>query len=74
MQFTRVEHRHDDQKKDEPNLVLEVGKPVPPFYQRQPGLVVTSIEAGDPVRCTLSDGDIIPIGKRHVRSTSPAKD
>ncbi len=71
----RVEHRHSDQKKDDSNLVLEVGKPLPPFYQagRRKGIHVKSIEGGDPVICTLDDGDLILIGERSVRDVTREK-
>ncbi|WP_423415548.1 hypothetical protein RLW55_03195 [Hyphomicrobium sp. B1] len=68
--ITRVEHRHSDQKEEDSDLVLVVGAPLPSFYQifRRPGLIVRSIQSGDPVICTLSDGDQIYIGKGNVRS------
>ena len=64
--MTRVEHRHPDQKPEDPNLVLEVGNPVPPFYRRAAGLSVQNIEDGDPIICTLSDGDKIYVGQHRV--------
>lgn len=59
-----VQHRHDGSE----DLVLEVGKGLPPHYQdgRRAGLTVNSIEGRDPVICTLSDGDRIYIGKGSV--------
>jgi hypothetical protein len=68
--ISRIVHRHSDLKDHEPDLVLEVGKLVPPFYQtgRRRGRLVTKIEGVDPVICTLDDGDVIFIGGRAVRA------
>jgi hypothetical protein len=70
--ITRVAHRHSDQKKGDADLVLEVGNPLPPFYQegRRAGLRVRSIEASNPLKCILDDGDIIYIGEHHVRAVA----
>jgi len=67
--ITRVEHRHSDQKQSDPDLVLEVGKPLPPFYQvgRPRGVLVASISGSDPVTCTLINGDVIFVGAGNVR-------
>jgi hypothetical protein len=66
--IVRVVHRHSDLKEKARDLVLEVGQPLPPFYQegRRRGLRVTRIDGVDPVVCTLSDGDAIYIGGRSV--------
>ena len=66
----RVEHDHDGQK----GLVVEVGKPPPPHYQRRAGLVV-SIEEGEPhepLRCILDDRDVIFIGRQKVSGITRA--
>lgn len=64
----RVIHRHGDQKQNEPDLILEVGSQLPWHYQegRRRGLRVERIDDGDPLRCVLSDGDVILIGSRNV--------
>lgn len=66
--ITRIVHRHGDQRERDPDLVLEVGKPVPSFYQagRPRGCVVLGISGSDPFVCTLDAGDPILIGKRSV--------
>lgn len=63
-----VRHRHGDQGRGTPDLILEVGKPLPSFYQdgRRPGLVVKTITGSNPVRCVLNDGDTIFIGPDKV--------
>lgn len=60
-----VQHRHPDQRPAEPDLVIEVGKPPPPFYQPH-RLPVVRIVGDDPLRCILRDGDEILIGRRMV--------
>jgi len=64
----RVEHRHSDLREKARDLVLEVGEPLPAFYAegRRAGLRVRSIDGDDPVVCTLTDGDMIYIGRRSV--------
>ena len=64
----RVRHRHGDQTRREPDLTLTMGEPIPDFYQagRRRGLVVTAIVGGDPIRCVLSDGDVILVGQHSV--------
>lgn len=75
-EIVRVRHRHGDQQKGAPDLVLEVGKPVPPFYQlgRPPGVSVRSISGRDPIIATLNDGDHIYIGERSVREITREDD
>jgi hypothetical protein len=67
--ISRIAHCHSNLKDHDPDLVVEVGKLVPPFYQtgRRMGRLVTKIEGVHPVICTLDDGDVILIGKRAVR-------
>ena len=67
--ITRVSHRHGDQKRSDPDLVIEVGKSLPEIYER-PGREVVSIAGKDPLLCTLDDGDIIYIGERNVREVT----
>ena len=64
--ITRVSHRHGDQKRSDPDLVIEVGRSLPDIYER-PGREVRSIEGKDPLRCTLDDGDIVYIGQRRLK-------
>lgn len=70
--ISRVEHRHGDQKKSDANLVLEVGKTLPAFYQagRRRGCIVRSIRDGNPVTCDLGDDDFILIGRSQVINMS----
>ncbi len=63
----RVKHRHSDLKRHEADLTLEVGQPLPAFYQegRRAGRVVMSIEPyGSSYICRLDDGDVIMVGGR----------
>ena len=69
--ITRVSHRHCDQKRSDPDLVIEVGRTLPEIYER-PGREVRSIEGKDPIRCTLDDGDIVNIGRRNNRDITRA--
>jgi hypothetical protein len=69
--IVRVQHRHGDQKPADPDLVIEVGKPPPPFYQRH-GQVVRSIVGDNPLRCILGEGDEILIGRHKVTVISHA--
>ena len=64
--ITRVSHRHGDQKRSDPDLVIEVGRTLPEIYER-PGREVRSIEGKDPIRFTLVDGDFVYIGRRYMR-------
>lgn len=66
-----VQHRHPDQKAAEPDLIIEVGKPPPHFYQRQ-GQIVRSIDGADPLRCVLGNGDEILIGRHKVTAITHA--
>lgn len=63
-----VKHRHSDLKKSEPDLILEVGKPIPRFYAdgRPHGIKVMTIEEGDPLRCILENGELIMIGRKSI--------
>ena len=65
--ITRATHRHGGQREADEDLVIEVGKPPPDFYQR-PGRLVRSIDGRDPLRCILDDGDLIFIEKNKVIS------
>lgn len=60
---TRVVHRHGDQTRTDPDLVLEIGRPLPTFYQagKAPGVTVVGFEGAKPIRCVLSDGNEILI-------------
>ena len=70
--ITRVVHRHGDQKRTDPDLVLEIGKPLPTFYQggKAPGVTVVGFEVGEPIRCVLSDGDQILIRRSMISSAT----
>ena len=63
-----VKHRHSDLKKSDPDLILEVGKPIPRFYQdgRPRGIQVMGFQREDPIECVLENGDIIRIGKKSI--------
>lgn len=65
---TSIAHRHGDQKSTDPDLVIEIGRPLPSIYQAGKPLGVTAvgIALGDPTRCTLSDGDVILIGRSMI--------
>lgn len=63
-----VTHRTSRVKKGEPDLIVEVGKPLPRFYAigRPPGVKVVSIEDGDTLTCLLDNGEIIMIGRKGI--------
>jgi hypothetical protein len=68
----RVVHRHGDQRSTDPDLVLEVGKALPSFYQagRRRGCTVRSIQiqpGGKAVFCQLDGGDHIFISMPSVQ-------
>lgn len=70
-----IKHRHSDQKSSDPDLVLEVGKRLPPFYQagRPSGVQVKRIDGDDPVICSLENGELIFIRKHSVSAFGRAE-
>jgi hypothetical protein len=58
-----IKLRHERQKSREPDIVLEVGQPLPRFYQdgRPRGLWVDRIVDGSPMSCILNNGECLLI-------------
>lgn len=58
-----IKLRHERQKPREPDIVLEVGQPLPRFYQvgRPVGLRIDRIVDGSPMSCILKDGECLLI-------------
>lgn len=63
--ITKIKNRHDEQGAGDPDLVIEVGQPLPAFYQR-PGHRVVRIQDRDPLRVILDDGQVVLVGRQAV--------
>lgn len=65
----RLQHRHGELSLSQPDLILEVGRAVPAYYQK-PGRAVIRIDGHDPLRCWLDDGGCILVGRHMVTAAA----